>query len=137
MARVVRPGGTVAAYVWDMTTGGHPLELMHVEMNAMGFTNPKPPRSDVTSLEALRRLWSSAALDEIATREITVRRTFADFEDYWTTSKLAATVGQTLAAMGSVNVEMLKARMRARLVADAAGHITCSARANAIRGTRS
>jgi hypothetical protein len=110
---------------------------MHAEMHAMGFTAPKPPRSDVTGLEALRGLWSGAALDEIATREITVRRTFADFEDYWTTSRLAATVGQAFAAMGSANVEALKARMRARLVADAAGRITCSARANAIRGTRS
>lgn len=137
MARVVCPGGTVAAYVWDMTTGGHPLELMHAEMDAMGFATPKPPRSDVTSLEALRRLWSGAALDEIATREIIVRRAFPDFEDYWTTSSLAATVGQTLAAMGSANVETLKARMRARLVTDEAGHITCSARANAIRGIRS
>jgi ubiquinone/menaquinone biosynthesis C-methylase UbiE len=26
MVRVVRPGGTVAAYVWDMPGGGHPLE---------------------------------------------------------------------------------------------------------------
>jgi len=136
MARVVCPGGTVAAYVWDMMTGGHPLELMHAEMNAMGFTIPKPPRSDVTSLEGLQRLWRDAALEEIETREITVRRTFADFEDYWATSCLAATVGQTLAAMGSGNVEILKARMRTRLAADAAGHISCSARANAIRGTR-
>ena len=54
MARVVCPGGTVAAYVWDMPGGGHPLELMHTEMNAMGFTAPWPPRSDITSLEALR-----------------------------------------------------------------------------------
>jgi ubiquinone/menaquinone biosynthesis C-methylase UbiE len=46
MARVVRPGGTVATYVWDMMGGGHPLELMHAEMHAMGFTAPRPPRSE-------------------------------------------------------------------------------------------
>jgi ubiquinone/menaquinone biosynthesis C-methylase UbiE len=137
MARVVCPGGTVAAYVWDMTGGGHPLELMHTEMKAMGFSAPRPPRSDITSLEALRRLWRGAALDEIETREITVQRTFADFEDYWTTSKLAATVSQTIAAMDPSAVEVFKARTRARLVADAAGRITCSALANAIKGTRS
>src|SRR6516225_992274 len=28
MARVVRPGGTVAAYAWDMLGGGFPLELV-------------------------------------------------------------------------------------------------------------
>jgi ubiquinone/menaquinone biosynthesis C-methylase UbiE len=137
MARVVCPSGTVAANVWDMTAGGHPLELMHAEMNVMGFTAPLPPRSDVSSLECLRELWRGAALDEVKTPEITVQRTFADFEDYWRTSTLAATVNQTIAAMDPRDVELLKARMRGRLAADAIGHITCSARANAIRGTRS
>jgi SAM-dependent methyltransferase len=137
MARVVCPGGTVAAYVWDIMAGGHPLEPMHGEMDAMGFTAPKPPRSDITSQEALGLLWRGAALDEIETREITVRRTFADFEDYWTTSKLAATVNQTIAAMAPGDVDVLKTRTRARLAADAAGRITCSARVNAIKGTRS
>jgi ubiquinone/menaquinone biosynthesis C-methylase UbiE len=136
MARVVRPGGTVAAYVWDMMDGGHPLELMHIEMNAMGFSPPQPPRSDVTGLETLRRLWRHAGLDQIETREITVERTFADFEDYWTTSTLAATVRQTISAMDPSEVEFLRTRMHRRLAADAAGRFTCSARANAIRGTR-
>src|SRR5262245_24021853 len=109
---------------------------MHTEMKAMGFTAPLPPRSDVTDLEALRRLWRGAALDEIETRDIMVQRTFADFEDYWTTSTLAATVSQTIAAIDSGDLESLKTRVRARLIADAAGRITCSARVNAIRGTR-
>ena len=136
MVRVVCPGSTVAAYVWDMPGGGHPLERLHTEMNAMGFTAPWPPRSDITGLEALRRTWADAALDEIETREITVRRTFADFEDYWTTSTLAATVSQTIAAMDPTKRELLKTRMRAQLIADTTGRITCSARANAIRGSR-
>ena len=136
MVRVVCPGGTVAAYVWDMTDGGHPLDLMHTEMGAMGFTAPRPPRSDITGLEALRRLWRGAALNEIQTRQITVQRTFADFNDYWTTSTLAATVSQTIAAMDPGNLELLRTRMRAQLIAGAAGRITCSARVNAIRGTR-
>ena len=136
MVRVVRPGGIVAAYVWDMAHGGHPLELMHTELNAMGFKIPLPPRSDVTSLEALRQLWRGAALDEIETREITLQRTFADFDDYWMTSTLAATVSQTIATMDPIDVELLKTRMQRQLAADAAGHITCNARAHAIKGIR-
>jgi hypothetical protein len=126
----------VAAYVWDMTGGGHPLELMHAEMDAIGFTAPWPPRSDITGLEALRQLWRGAVLDEIETREITVHRTFADFEDYWRTSILAATVSQTIAAMDPGKLELLKTRMRVQLIADATGRITGSARVNAIRGRR-
>jgi ubiquinone/menaquinone biosynthesis C-methylase UbiE len=137
MVRVVRPGGTVAAYVWDIPGGGHPLELMHAEMEALGFAAPWPPRSDITGLETLRRLWRDAALDEIVTREIAVCRTFVNFEDYWTTSTLAATVSQTIAAMDPGKLALLKTRMRAQLIADATGRITCSARVNAITGSKS
>jgi ubiquinone/menaquinone biosynthesis C-methylase UbiE len=134
MARVVRPGGTVAAYVWDMIGGGHPLELMHAEMHAMGFTAARPPRSDISDVESLRRLWMDAGLDAVDVREITVQRTFEDFEDFWTTSIMAATVSQTIAAMAPGDAELLKMRVRARLRAEAAGRITHGARANGIRG---
>ncbi len=134
MSRVVRPGGTVASYVWDMMGGGQPLELMHAELHAMGFTAPRPPRSDVSEVEALRSLWMNADLDAVEVREIAVQRTFADFEDFWTTSMMAATVSQTIGAMAPGDAELLKMRMRARMPADAAGRITHGARANAIRG---
>jgi ubiquinone/menaquinone biosynthesis C-methylase UbiE len=136
MARVVCPGGTVAAYVWDMMGGGHPLELMHTEMSAMGFTAPRPPRSDITGLETLRLLWRGAGLNEIQTRQISVQRTFSDFEDYWSTSTLAATVSQSIAAIDPTSLELLKARMRTQLIADAGGRIICSARVTAIKGKR-
>ena len=98
---------------------------------------PHPPRSDVTGLNALQQLWRGAALEKIEAQEITVQRTFADFEDYWATSTLAPTVSQPIATMDSDDIELLKRRMRERVGADAAGRITRSARANAVRGTRS
>jgi len=85
-------------------------------------------------MEALRDLWTDAGLDAIETREITVQRTFADFDDFWTTTLMAPTVGPIVAAMASDDVERLKTRVRARLPADAAGRITYGARANAIKG---
>ncbi|TIT54761.1 MAG: glycosyltransferase family 1 protein [Mesorhizobium sp.] len=111
--------------------------MMHTELSAIGFPAIRPPLSEITGLEALRLLWRNASLDEIDTREITVRRTFADFEEYWTTSTLAATVRQTINAMHPSDVGLLKERMRGRLSADAEGHVTSVARANAIRGVRS
>jgi hypothetical protein len=103
-------------------------------MHAMGFTAPRPPRSDISAVEALRGLWMGAGLEAIEVREITVQRTFADFDDFWTTSMMAATVSQTIAAMAPGDAELLKTRMRERLPTDAAGRITHGARANAIRG---
>jgi ubiquinone/menaquinone biosynthesis C-methylase UbiE len=134
MMRVVCRGGTVASYVWDMLGGGVPLEPIQVEMRAMGVTPLLPPRSDASRMEALRDLWTGAGLNAVETREITVQRTFADFDDFWTTTLLGSSVGPTVAAMASGDVELLKTRVRARLPADAAGRITYGARANAVKG---
>jgi ubiquinone/menaquinone biosynthesis C-methylase UbiE len=134
MMRVVCPGGTVANYVWDMLGGGVPLEPIQVEMRAMGVTPLLPPHSDASRMEALRDLWTDAGLDAIETREITVQRTFDDFDDFWTTTLLGSSVGPTVAAMAPGDVELLKTRVRTRLPADAAGRITYRARANAVKG---
>jgi ubiquinone/menaquinone biosynthesis C-methylase UbiE len=134
MVRVVCPGGTVAAYAWDMLGGGFPLDAMQVEMCALGVTPPLPPSVGASRMDAMRDLWTGAGLEAVETREITVHRTFADFDDLWTTSQMGASVGPTIAAMAAGDVERLKARMRARLPADATGRITYSARANAVKG---
>jgi SAM-dependent methyltransferase len=134
MARVVRPGGRIAAYAWDILGGGFPLEPMRVEMLAMGVEIPQPPSSDASRIEALRELWRNAGLEGVETREITVRRSFEGFEDFWATSLLSASMGPAAAAIAATDLEQLKARVRARLPADAAGRITCSARANAVTG---
>jgi SAM-dependent methyltransferase len=134
MARVVRPGGIVAAYAWDMEGGGFPYEALHEEIRAMGVAVPTPPSTDASRIEAMRDLWTDAGLDSVGTREITVQRTFADFDDYWTTVLGGPSVGPQLAAMASENIALLKARMRARLPVDATGRITYRARANAVEG---
>src|SRR5229473_6696176 len=134
MVRVVQPGGTVATYAWDMEGGGYPGEPIHAEMRAMGLKPLLPPSVGASRMEALRDLWTAAGLDAIETREITVQRTFADFDDFWATRLMAPTVGPIVAAMASDDVERLKTRVRARLLADAAGRITYGARANAIKG---
>ena len=134
MVRVVCPGGTVAAYAWDMLGGGFPLEPIRAEMRAMGVSPLMPPSADASRMEALRELWTSAGLEAVETREITVQRTFADFDEFWTTSMLGSSVGPTVAAMASGDVELLKTRVRAHLPADAAGRITYSGRANAVKG---
>jgi hypothetical protein len=82
----------------------------------------------------MQELWTGAGLDAVETRQITVQRTYADFDDYWTTILGGASVGPKLAAMAPEQVEVLKARMRARLSADGAGRITYGARANAVKG---
>ena len=134
MARVVCTGGIVAAYAWDMEGGGFPYEALQVEMRALGVAVPVPPSPDASRIDAMRDLWTGAGLDSVETREIAVQRTFADFEDYWTTILGGPSVGPQLAAMASEELALLQERMRTRLPPDASGRITCSARANAVKG---
>jgi ubiquinone/menaquinone biosynthesis C-methylase UbiE len=134
MARVVAPGGTVATYVWDMLSGGNPLDPILDEIRAMGHTPPRPPQMDASRKDELRDLWVGVGLEAVETRTITVQRTFADFDDFWMAKVRAPTIAPTVAAMGSGEIATLKRRLRVRLPADAAGRITYGARAHAIKG---
>jgi SAM-dependent methyltransferase len=133
MARVVCSGGIVAAYGWDMFSG-FPYETLQVEMRAMGVAVPVPPSRDASRVDVMRDLWTGAGLEAVETREITVQRTFADFDDYWTTIHGGPSVGRQLKEMAPEDLTRLRTRMRALLPADSAGHITYSARANAVNG---
>jgi SAM-dependent methyltransferase len=134
MARVVRPGGSVGAYAWDVLSGGFPFDPIWQEIRVAGVAPLLPPNPDVGRLEALRGLWMAAGLQDIEVREIVVKRTFPSFEDYWTTSTVTGGVRPTLDAMSVEKRSNLKERVRDRLPADPAGGVTWTARANAVKG---
>lgn len=134
MARVVRPGGTVAAYAWDMHGGGFPFAPLLAELRAMGIDPVRPPSIDASRMEAMRELWQGAGLEAIETRDITVQRSFSSFDEFWRVSTGTGSIRPTLAAMSADEHERLRQRVQARLPADAQGRITYSSRANAIKG---
>jgi SAM-dependent methyltransferase len=134
MARVVGPGGLVTAYAWDMEGGGFPYAALLEEMRALDIAVPAAPNPDASRIDALHDLWSGAGLEDVSTRVIEVQRTFADFDDYWTTIHKGPSVGSKLAALPPELSARLAARMRARLPKDAAGRITYGARAHAVSG---
>jgi ubiquinone/menaquinone biosynthesis C-methylase UbiE len=136
MVRVVAPGGTVCTYMWDMLDGGSPFAPVLDEMRAMGMTPPTAPRLDASRMEALRGLWTKAGLESVETREIEVRRNFADYDDFWSICRKGAMLGPRIAALTPGEAERLKTGVRARLSVDAAGRVTCRARANAVKGRR-
>jgi SAM-dependent methyltransferase len=134
MKRVVRPGGTVCAYAWDMLGGGFPYDALLAEIRRLGIAVPTPPSPAASRMDVMRDLWAGAGLDAIETRQIDVRRRFTGFDDFWGTALGAPSVGPTLTTMAAEDLRVLKARLRARLPAEACGHVACSARANAVTG---
>jgi SAM-dependent methyltransferase len=134
MERVVCPGGIVTAYAWDMLGGGFPYEMLHAELRGLGISVPLPPSRDASRMDALREMWSAAGLDAVETREITVERTFANFEEYWTTIVGGPSVRSKILTMPPADLALLKERMRARMPNDSKGRITYGAHANAVKG---
>jgi len=132
MARVVRPGGTVSSYLW--IAGEGPPAPFAVELAAFGATVARAPSADAARMEVLRALWTDAGLEAVESREIEVRRTFADFDDLWSSSMGISQVEDAVATLAASDVQLLKARLWARLPADPQGRITYAARVNAIKG---
>jgi ubiquinone/menaquinone biosynthesis C-methylase UbiE len=135
MVRVVKPGGAISAYVWDLLEpGGFPMAALQEEMRSSGIQPLLPPSAEVSRMDALRSLWLDAGLTDVATSEITVSRTFEDFDDFWGSVEIAIGMTQATRDMSDSDKAGLKARMRTRVRSDSAGRITYSSRANAVTG---
>jgi len=134
MARVVRPGGTVASYVWAYDQALTPMDPFDVEFTAAGVAAPPPPSLDAVSFAALHRLWADAGLEGIETQAIATERTFASFDELWTSATETGRLKSAAAALDAAALARIQAGLRARLPADAAGRITYAAHANAIKG---
>jgi len=134
MVRVACAGGLAAAYAWDMPGGGFPYYALQSEMRAMGIAVPSPPSPEASRPEVMHGIWSRAGLEGVEIREIAVERTFASFDDYWTTVQGGPSVAGLLRTMSAEDTVRLKIRMRERLPTDPMGRVTYSARAYAVKG---
>ncbi len=87
MVRVTRPGGMVAAAVWDLR-GGFPVFRMFwdtasavdpeaLSIRARYFSGP------LTRLGELAAMWSSFGLEAVEQSFVTIRMDFESFQDYW------------------------------------------------------
>jgi ubiquinone/menaquinone biosynthesis C-methylase UbiE len=134
MTRVVRPGGTVATYVWAYDEALSPIDPFDAEFASADVAAPTPPSLHAVSLSALSRLWTDAGLEEIETRTIATDRTFVDFDEMWTSVTGTGRLKSAAATMAPATLARIQAGLRDRLHADAEGRITYSALANAIKG---
>lgn len=133
MARVVRPGGSVSTYAWDLLGGGFPYAPVQEELAALGVPTQWPPSAEASRLEQLHALWTGAGLVDVETCAFTVQQHFDDFEAFWRTAQKGPRLAPGLGGLPAPARDELKARVRARLVGPD-GRVSCRARANAVRG---
>jgi ubiquinone/menaquinone biosynthesis C-methylase UbiE len=135
MARVVRPGGWVATYMWDLPGGGVPLKPILQALQTMGMEAPQPPNPAASSQASLLEVWSKAGLTAIDSRVIGIRVSYDDFEDFCASNIVPiGPHGKLMQSLSPAAMDQLRATLRDQLPAAPDGRITYDAFANAIRG---
>jgi ubiquinone/menaquinone biosynthesis C-methylase UbiE len=134
MMRVVRPGGWVAAYMWDLPGGGIPVEPMFRALKSLGIA-VAVPGIEVSRRDNMRAVWEKAGLQSIDTQVIRIQVVYSDFDDFWQSYSVpAGPSGQPLRKMSPSEIEQLKRRLHEQLPTGPDGHIAYEAFANAVSG---
>jgi ubiquinone/menaquinone biosynthesis C-methylase UbiE len=134
MARVVRPGGLVATYMWDTLGGGVPLSPLGTAFKSMGKEYARAS-SEASRRDVMQDLWQRAGLQAIETRQIRIPVTYSSFEDFCESNLVPiGPAGQVLKAMSASEMTELKDRLREILLIAADGRIAYEAFANAVKG---
>jgi SAM-dependent methyltransferase len=139
MVRVTRPGGTVAAAVWDYGQG---MEMLRVFWDEAVALNPAGDGRDERHMPLSRKgelaaLWREHRLRDVSEEALTIRTRFSSFDDYWAPFlEQQGPAGNYVAALAADEREQLRVRLHKRLLGDRPdGPIVLSARAWAVRGT--
>jgi SAM-dependent methyltransferase len=138
MARAVRPGGTIAAYLWDYAGK---MELMRYFWDAAVALNPaaialdEGQRFPICAPDPLRQLFQNAGLGEVQVQAIDIATPFHDFDEFWTPFLGGQGPAPSYAtSLGDAERGDLRERIRAALPVAENGSIRRMARVWAIRG---
>lgn len=139
MARVVRSGGTLAAYVWDYA---EKMELIRrfwdvaVALEPAASNLDEARRFPLCQPDALADLFTSAGLGQVEGCPIEVPTRFRDFADFW--SPFLGGQGPAPAyamSLGEEHRVAIRERLKASLPTSRDGSISLVARVWAVRGT--
>jgi SAM-dependent methyltransferase len=127
MSRVTRPGGVVAACVWDHAGGRGPLAVFWAGVRELD------PAADDESDRAgaregdLARLFAQAGLSDIRATTLTVRARYASFDQWWEPFTLGVgPAGAYVASLSPADRAAVRDRCR-RLLPAAPAEVTATA----------
>lgn len=137
MRRVTRPGGSIAACVWDYSDG---MKMLRLFWDAVGAIDPAN-QHDESNMPLCRKgqlgaLWRNAGLGDVQETELVIEMEFSSFDDYWSPFlEGQGPAGSYTANLSQERREELKARLRQIVLAGKpGGPFTLKARAWAVRG---
>jgi SAM-dependent methyltransferase len=133
MIRVTRPGGVVAAAVWDYGDGMEMLRMFWDE--AVALKPEAEPRDErhmpLCGRGALADLWRDHGLHSVDEQTLTIEMTFTSFDDFWQPFLLGqGPAGAYAASLSESDRRALQSRLDRRSATGLPSH----ARAWAVRG---
>jgi SAM-dependent methyltransferase len=134
MTRVTRPGGTVAACMWDIAGGG--MTMLRMFWQAVGQIEPASEgerRLAGTAEGDLVARFERAGLNDVTESALTASADYADFDDFWEPFTFGiGPAGEYLASRSDADRERVREACRAELPD---GPFSLQARAWCARGT--
>ena len=134
----LRPGGLVAAYVWDYAEG---MEFLRYFWEEAVASDPRAAalnesrRFPLCRTPALTSLFRAAGLAQVETDLLDIPTDFADFADYWKPFlRGTGPAPSYVMSLDPTSRELLRERLRRRLHPGSDGRIPLRARAWAVRG---
>ena len=134
MLRVARPGGLIAACVWDLEAELSPSGPLRRALRNLGIEAPPVPGTDESGTGGLLDLFDKVGLAAVDAISIEVAVSYRDFDDFWR-SQTPHYVPTTriIAAMSPTDRLTLMEEVRANL-RPLGGGVGYSAWANAVKG---
>lgn len=137
--RVTRPGGLIAAAVWDYGDG---MQMLRAFWNEAIAADPAADARDERHMRLCRHgelsaLWLAQGMLAVGERPLTIEQPFASFDDYWTPFLGGqGPAGAYVAALPTGQRDAVRDRLRRLLIGDGAGSgpFTLTARAWAVKG---
>jgi len=138
MKRVLKPNGTIAAYVWDYSDRIDFLRYFWdaaVSIDAHSNRLDEGVRFPICNLGYLKEAFQNAGMYEIAVTKLDIITVFKDFDDYW--NPFLGGQGPAPGYLASLSGELkeeLKINIKKKMPIESDGSISLLARALAIRG---
>jgi ubiquinone/menaquinone biosynthesis C-methylase UbiE len=138
--RVLKPGGTAAAYVWDYAGR---MEFIRkfwdaaTELDKEAVSLDEGNRFPICDKAKLRTLFSTTGFSNVDVADLDIETCFENFDDYW--QPFLGAVGPAPAYIVSLNDTKraeLKNLLKKRLQPSTDGRISLTARAFAVKGRK-
>lgn len=141
MTRAVRPGGTVAGYIWDVACAEQftsPFWRAAGSLESSAKTWEPLYRLQLNSVERVTELFTNARLAQVAVATLDFPVVFRDFADYWEPGLLdgSSPIQRYIRTLSQDQQAALRERLREQLPTAHDGSIPLRGRLWIARGTK-